>query len=681
MNREKEKLEDTPATGSKSKKKASQRSKASTAAKDAPPSVKSATSPSLQASPAPPDSTASRTNSSEKTTGKVNHVCFVVHGMGRQRRYVQNMASLRRACAEVGKEEFSGQEDVRVEWIPIEWHEELHELHSVDRRMNSITLPTCSILRAINNDILADVLYYFSSFHGQTILNIIAQRLNKAYHDFMEANPDFDGQINLIGHSLGGVICYDLLANLDPSRPPRGPSDRTPVSAEPPRPHFEISYPQLAFRPGALFTLGSPVGAVLIMRGQSLTKYRPPRDILFHNLFHLYDPLCYRVEPLLDAKYQGVPPILLQRPSARNSNFAYYRELISSYLPDMPTMASMPQLPRPNLSLGMSMANLQIPPLDTLRANMAGVMESMYASVWTAGGFWDDYDETDLQGSEHELEESSDDADGSWPPRKRARLSFGGASSVPTERAADAPSPAEQSHKRKRRHSTTSSESRQTLRGREPRPIAHLRHRSPTPVTSIAGTPSSPVAGATESSAALATSLKPALSYVSTLTGGVSGSVSSMADKVYKSLFSPPNPQAPSKDETSPSPRSVTTTFVDELVGRDEAERLVENDMHNRAEASSDGASSPRPAVSSEAGTATATVIPPPLSPPCDPPPIRLDFYVQDNIIDNVFQQYLTGLKAHFSYWSNKNVMYHIMKYTLQRHAGQSLDAGHWGSS
>ncbi|KAJ3142391.1 hypothetical protein HDU90_004664 [Geranomyces variabilis] len=542
--------------------------------------TESRTSPS---SPAPTSSAARKTD----------HVNFIVHGMGRQRRYVQNMESMRQACKEVLRVEFPDQE-IKIEWIPISWHEALHDLSSVDGRMNLITLPTCSILRAINNDVLADVLYYFSSFHGQTILNIVAQKLNQAYDDFRQANPGFDGQINLIGHSLGGVILYDLLANIRPAQA----AGQAGVSGEPPRPHFEISYPQLAFRPSALFTLGSPVGAVIVMRGQNLSTYRPPRDILFHNLFNILDPLCYRVEPLLNSEYTAVPPILIQRPSARVPTLTYYRQLISSYLPDLPSP----------MAAGMSMSSLQLP-LGNLKANMAGVMDGLYASVWAAGGFWDD--DANAQMDENVRLAAADDAEEDWAPRKRRRIKED-ERETPTTSGAAADEPvyqdemhphASSSHKRKRVHERAESEP-----------------------------PNRPDTGKT-------TGLprRTPRELVSTLTGGVAGSVSSMADAVYNFL-SLGSARLAGADEGN-DPNSVVqesaqtvTNFVDELVGREEIVRMAEHDAEQggSAQPTSNPDGSPEPHIPSPENETKHI----------DPPPHRLDYYISDPMIGTVFQQF-----------------------------------------
>ncbi|KAI8843340.1 hypothetical protein BJ741DRAFT_692939 [Chytriomyces cf. hyalinus JEL632] len=283
-----------------------------------------------------------------------------------------------------------------IAWVPIEWHSIIHSLDTVDSRMQLITLPTTPIFRQINNDMLADVLFYFSSFHGSKIMAIVADVLNKEHAQFKKKYPSFNGPVVILAHSLGGVISFDLFANQHKSSAQTEPktksdSDSTPgkcdnldgktvtsppnSDASPVKTHFEIEYPVVNFKPDLLITLGSQVSAVLIMRGQSIDTYRLPDGIMHRNIFHLYDPMvkasmqsvhqvfqslrngltrtfyfktgktktqAYRVEPLIDPRYAEISPVLIQRPSSLTKglfNHAYYRslsQLFSSYLPSLP---------------------------------------------------------------------------------------------------------------------------------------------------------------------------------------------------------------------------------------------------------------------------------------------------------------------------------------------------------
>ncbi|KAJ3270940.1 hypothetical protein HDU76_011102, partial [Blyttiomyces sp. JEL0837] len=286
-------------------------------------------------SPTPETESNSEGSETDKPKREVDAVFYVVHGMGSQiegiGRFKDNLFQLRKSCREVLAEEFADAEEMNVEFIPIEWHSIVHSLDTVDKRMQMISLPTTPVFRQINNDILADVLFFFSCFHGPQVLEIVAGVLNKAHKEFLERNPNFKGIVSLLGHSLGGIVCYDILAHIDDPVEDSG-LDAQSISSKRTVPqrktHYEITYPKLNFRPRFLFTMGSPLSAVMVMRGQSPLSYNLPDDIKYLNIFHLYDPLAYRTEPLIDERYQDISPVLLQRPSSnRNSSMEYYRSL------------------------------------------------------------------------------------------------------------------------------------------------------------------------------------------------------------------------------------------------------------------------------------------------------------------------------------------------------------------
>lgn len=141
--------------------------------------------------------------------------------------------------------------------------------------MADITLPTIPFLRSINNDYLADVLYLFTMQHGQFIADIVISELNAAYDNYIHHHPNFTGTINVVGHSLGAIILYDILSHQDDGF----------------QEELGVRYADLHFRPRRLFSLGSPVGAVLVMRGQTLEKRVLTGNARFYNIYHPYDPL------------------------------------------------------------------------------------------------------------------------------------------------------------------------------------------------------------------------------------------------------------------------------------------------------------------------------------------------------------------------------------------------------
>ncbi len=121
-----------------------------------------ATSPSL--SPPPPPC-ATTPEDAPPSLPYNTHLVFVIHGMGqRYEKFLSNISQWHKNTQDILN--MAEGEPVRMHMIPIEWHEQLHALDTVDPRIKTITLPTVPLMRLVNNDYLGDVVYYFTPFHG-----------------------------------------------------------------------------------------------------------------------------------------------------------------------------------------------------------------------------------------------------------------------------------------------------------------------------------------------------------------------------------------------------------------------------------------------------------------------------------------------------------------------------------
>jgi DDHD domain len=238
----------------------------------------------------------------------------------------------------------------RVEYLPVEWHEAFAILsqrraasslpssnntgnRGVGREiindykktvmLKDISLRTIPNMREFANDTLMDVLYFMSPEHHDIIVDIVTSEMNVVVEKFRQLTG-FTGRISLIGHSLGSIISWDILANQVKHResdalPAIGSlgsidtlstrSDRSvgiePAIDEtltgsgegpshPPQSQQQLStYPQLDFDVDNFFSLGSPVPVFLMIRNQ-----RKPLSEDFYlngcrrvfNIFHPYDP-------------------------------------------------------------------------------------------------------------------------------------------------------------------------------------------------------------------------------------------------------------------------------------------------------------------------------------------------------------------------------------------------------
>ncbi|TNN54978.1 Phospholipase DDHD2 [Liparis tanakae] len=73
-----------------------------------------------------------------------------------------------------------------------------------------------------------------------------------------------------------------------------------------------IDYPQLAFHPQTFFAFGSPIGMFLTVRGLKHIdpNYNFPTCKSFYNIYHPYDPVAYRIEPMVVTEVDLEPMLI-----------------------------------------------------------------------------------------------------------------------------------------------------------------------------------------------------------------------------------------------------------------------------------------------------------------------------------------------------------------------------------
>ncbi|XP_034937125.1 phospholipase DDHD2 isoform X2 [Chelonus insularis] len=305
-------------------------------------------------------------NIDEGEPEKIDHLLFLVHGIG-------SVCDLKFRTVEEVVDEFRSisyqlvQSHYRtasthgivnrIEVLPISWHATLHsEDTGIDKKLRAITLESIPKLRHFTNDTLLDVLFYTSPIYCQTIMQTVGNEMNRLYALFKDRNPTFGGNVYLGGHSLGSLIMFDLLchqkpvpektredvtetADLDehenseddvfnstlpkmPYRPPLKRRESRRISyvmggAGTGQPF--IIYPQLNFHPKAFFALGSPIGMFVTVRGiDNLGEnFKLPTCPAFFNIFHPFDPVAYRVEPLVNPEAHKYSPMLIPHHKGR----------------------------------------------------------------------------------------------------------------------------------------------------------------------------------------------------------------------------------------------------------------------------------------------------------------------------------------------------------------------------
>lgn len=163
---------------------------------------------------------------------------------------------------------------------------------------------------------------------------------NAVYHEFIrsEEGKGFNGQVCIVGDSMGSVLAYDSLIRTLQYQS-RHDSENSILETEITIPHdltehylnkshlqapvprrrsssTSESHVKIEFEVSNFFMFGSPLSLLLASRKIADDKSRditkPPVQQVF-NLFHPTDPISSRLEPLLSARFSNLPPINVAR--------------------------------------------------------------------------------------------------------------------------------------------------------------------------------------------------------------------------------------------------------------------------------------------------------------------------------------------------------------------------------
>ncbi|XP_038220413.1 uncharacterized protein LOC119838514 [Zerene cesonia] len=260
---------------------------------------------------------------------RADHLLLLCHGVGsacdmRMRAVEAVVNDFRTTSLQLLQSHYKNSYDSglvgRIEVLPISWHGRLHSSETgVDARLANVTLDSIPWLRGFANDTLLDVLFYTSPVFCQTIIDTVCSEMNRIYHLFKKRNPDFDGGVSLGGHSLGSVILYDLLGHQAPEMSSENVTEKSYVEGYAGTGQPMVKYPKLDFHPDMLFALGSPIAIFECIRGVELLgeQFCLPTCKNFFNIFHPYDPIAYRLEPMINPVLKDVKPYLIPHHKGR----------------------------------------------------------------------------------------------------------------------------------------------------------------------------------------------------------------------------------------------------------------------------------------------------------------------------------------------------------------------------
>lgn len=208
----------------------------------------------------------------------------------------------------------------RIQVLPISWRHRVDFQPTARYESESQRLPSLleinadgvKPLRNVVGDVVLDVLLFYEPHYFKQVMQVVAEELNRVYHEYKRLNPHFKGKVHLLGHSLGSAIAFDMACQQQRHHDEKSQSMVTPVSKSKPT-KAETDKLQLDFEIHNLFCVGSPVGMFNLLKQRNIGTsndswvMRPKVRNLF-NLYHPCDPVAYRMEPLVDpdlAKYKA----------------------------------------------------------------------------------------------------------------------------------------------------------------------------------------------------------------------------------------------------------------------------------------------------------------------------------------------------------------------------------------
>ena len=321
----------------------------------------------------------------EDQNREIEHLVLVTHGIGQRLglrmesiNFIHDVNVLRKTVKSVYKaspdlQVLNAQVDklpknCRIQVLPISWRHLLNfpkqsvkqtrneqDLTEVDDlgesdeypSLENITVDGVPAIRNLISDLALDILLYQSAYR-EHIATIVQQECNRVYKLFRQRNPDFQGRVHLIGHSLGSAIAFDILCRQTDrqgssgKQRPRSHRSSSAVKITDQRPGLALE-----FEVDNFFCLGSPLGLYQMLKGRRIAARQTPgadrsqspmdpeavndpfassiskdgesSDILnitvsspkcqqFFNIFHPADPIAYRIEPLISPAMSSLKP-------------------------------------------------------------------------------------------------------------------------------------------------------------------------------------------------------------------------------------------------------------------------------------------------------------------------------------------------------------------------------------
>ncbi|KAI4834802.1 phospholipase DDHD1 [Plasmodium brasilianum] len=239
----------------------------------------------------------------------VDYIVLIIHGIGSNEELIINQCEDLKNSFKIVKKMWYFDYPFNIHFHIFNWKKYIidAQIHVFDR----ININTMAETRKIINLSAGDIICFLHPRYGDYIMLNLYNDINKTLESLMsDSSGRFrNAKICMLGYSLGSAMAYEILHNV-----------KVRISDS------NIRY-NLKSKIDYLFTLGSPLSALL-----SLYKPEYINDglklidgIKFYNIFHGFDPVAFRIEPLIYPKIKNIPgPVLINY--WRNNGARYWFE-------------------------------------------------------------------------------------------------------------------------------------------------------------------------------------------------------------------------------------------------------------------------------------------------------------------------------------------------------------------
>ncbi|KMZ77995.1 phospholipase DDHD1 [Plasmodium vivax India VII] len=239
----------------------------------------------------------------------VDYIILIIHGIGSNEEIIINQCEDLKNSFKIVKKMWFFDYPFNIHFHIFNWKK-----YIIDAQIhvfNRININTMAETRKIVNLSAGDIICFLHPRYGDYIMTNLYNDINKALES-LKSDPSGrfkNAKVCLLGYSLGSAMAYEILHNV-----------KVRISDSNLKYHLKskIDY---------FFMLGSPLSALLSLYKPDYINegLRPMEGIKFYNLFHGFDPVAFRIEPLIYPKIKNIPePVLINY--WRNNGARYWFE-------------------------------------------------------------------------------------------------------------------------------------------------------------------------------------------------------------------------------------------------------------------------------------------------------------------------------------------------------------------